>query len=380
MKNNLYPLSMFKSDLDKCMKCGFCRELCPASSFYSWEANSPRGKIQLLKALMEGELSSISNYLIERLYFCMECAYCFYKCPAGVKTYEVFEAAKAMLAAQGRVKHEKIIENILKFQNPFGKPQNDRGKWLPSEIELSDKPEILYWVGCVNSYRLKEAAIAMAQILNASKENFTILGNEEGECGSILIRMGYWSEAKKIAEENKAKIENIGVKTLVTSCPSCLKAFINDYPKLFGINLKLEILHSSQLLENLINAGKLKPSRLNLKVAYHDPCYLGRHLGIYNSPRKVINAIPGIELKEPSKSKGLSFCCGAGGAGSFKYIHEDLAIEQAAKRINQFKEAEAIATACPFCVINLREGAEKLGKSIPIYELSALLKEALKLR
>lgn len=378
-RGRLYPLNMFKSDLDKCMKCGFCRELCPAVGFYNWEANSPRGRLQLLKALMDRELPRASRYLSDRLYFCMTCAYCFRRCPAGVKPHEAFEAARAMLASQGKApkEHGNLLENISKFGNPFGEPREGRGDWLPSEIELSHKPEILYWVGCMASYRVKETAISMARILKAAGLGFTTLGDEEGECGSVLIRMGHWTEAKRIAKENKAKLEEFGAKTLVTSCPACFKTFINDYPNLFDINLKLEILHSSQLLERLISAGKITSSRLNLKVAYHDPCYLGRHLNVYDSPRKVIKAIPGVDLREHPKSRWLSTCCGAGGAGSFKYTHESLATGQAAKRVKQLKGtgADAIVTACPFCVMSLRTGAKELGEDIPVYDLPVLLEE-----
>ena len=378
-RDSLHPLTMFKGDLDKCMKCGFCRELCPAVGFYNWEANSPRGRLQLLKALMERELPRASNYLSDRLYFCMTCAYCFRRCPAGVKPHEAFEAARAMLASQGKApkEHGKLLENISRFGNPLGEPREARGDWLPSGTELSDKPEILYWVGCMASYRVKETAISMARILEAAGVGFTTLGDEEGECGSVLIRMGHWTEAKRIAEENKKKLEEVGAKMLVTSCPACFKTFINDYPKLFGINLKLEIVHSSVLLNRLIGEGKIAPSRLNLKAAYHDPCYLGRHLDIYDPPRKVIKSIPGVDLKEHPKSRWLSACCGAGGAGSFKYVHEDLAVSQAAKRVKQLKGtgAEAIVTACPFCVMNLRKGAEALGEDIPIFDLPVLLEE-----
>jgi len=378
-RDSLHPLTMFKGDLDKCMKCGFCRELCPAVGFYNWEANSPRGRLQLLKALMERELPRASNYLSDRLYFCMTCAYCFRRCPAGVKPHEAFEAARAMLASQGKApkEHRKLLKNISRFGNPLGEPREARGDWLPSGIELSDKPEILYWVGCMASYRVKETATSMARILEAAGVGFTTLGDEEGECGSVLIRMGHWTEAKRIAEENKKKLEEVGAKMLATSCPGCFKTFINDYPKLFGINLKFEILNSSELLERLIDAGKITRPRLNLKVAYHDPCYLGRHLNVYDSPRKVIKAIPGVDLREHPKSRWLSACCGAGGAGSFKYTHENLAIGQAAKRVNQLKEtgAEAIVTACPFCVMNLRRGAEELGEDIPVYDLPVLLEE-----
>jgi len=374
-----HPLNMFKSDLDKCMKCGFCRDLCPTSGFYNWEANSPRGRIQLLKALMERELPGASSYLIERIYSCMTCAYCYRRCPAGVKTNEAFEAARAMLVTQGKSskEHSKVLRNILNFRNPFGEPQNRRGNWLPSGIELSDNPEILYWAGCMASYKLRQTATSMVGILETAGLDFTTFGDEEGECGSVLMRMGYWTEAKRTAEENKAKLEASGAKTLVTSCPACFKTFINDYPKLFGINLELEILHSSQLIERLMNTGKLTPPRLDLKIAYHDPCYLGRHLNVYDPPRRVLRAIPGVDLKEHPKSRWLSSCCGAGGAASFKYAHESLAIDQAAKRFGQLKAtgAEAIVTACPFCVMSLREGAEKLGDSLPVYDLPTILQD-----
>jgi len=375
----LHPLTMFKGDLDKCMKCGFCRELCPAIGFYNWEANSPRGRLQLLKALMDRELRSASTYVSDRLYFCMTCAYCFRRCPAGVKTHEAFEAGRAMLVSQSKTpkEHGKLLENISRFGNPLGEPRERRGDWLPSGVELSDKPEILYWAGCMASYRVKETAASMMRILEAAGLGFTTLGDEEGECGSVLIRMGHWTEAKKIAEENKKKLEEVGAKMLVTSCPACFKTFINDYPKLFGINLKLEIVHSSVLLERLIDAHKIAPLRLNLKVVYHDPCYLGRHLNVYDPPREVIKAIPGVDLKEHPKSRWLSACCGAGGAGSFKYTHENLAIGQAAKRVEQLKGtgAEAIVTACPFCVMSLRKGAEELEEDIPIYDLPVLFEE-----
>jgi len=294
-----------------------------------------------------------------------------------VKTHEAFEAARAMMVIQGKApkEHSKLLKNISKFGNPFGEPRQGRGDWLSSGIELSDNPEVLYWAGCMASYRLKETATSMARILGAAGVSFTTLGDEEGECGSVLIRMGHWIEAKRIAKENKTKLEETGAKTLVTSCPACFKTFANDYPKLFGIELKLEILHSSQLLERLIGAGKMTLPKLNLKVAYHDPCYLGRHLNIYDPPRKVIKAMSGVDLREHPKSRWLSACCGAGGAASFKYTHESLAVEQAAKRVKQLKGtgAEAIVTSCPFCVISLRAGAEALGEDVPIYDLPVLL-------
>lgn len=383
--NKFHPLSQLRGELDKCMKCGFCRELCPAASLHGWEANSPRGRIQLLKALLDGELPDASNYLIERVYFCMTCSYCFHRCPAGVRTWEAFEAARAMLKNWGKAPSgcANPVSNILNFGNPFGEPPGSRGGWLPSGVKLSEDAEILYWVGCAHSYRLKEGAAAMAQILDAAGVKFTTLGSNEGDCGSLLIRMGYWDEARKLAEENKAKMEEVGARLLATPCPACLKTFAEDYPKLFGVDLTkdlgLKLLHSSQLFEELMAEGKISPSKLSLRLAYHDPCYLGRHLNVYEPPRRVLKLIPGVKLEEHPKSRWLSSCCGAGGSSSFKLLHEAEAVKQASRRVEQFKElgVEAVATACPFCTLNLREGAKALGEEIEIYDLSTLLFKAL---
>ncbi|HID16962.1 TPA: (Fe-S)-binding protein [Candidatus Bathyarchaeota archaeon] len=383
--NKFRPLSQLKEELDKCMKCGFCRELCPAAGLHGWEANSPRGRIQLLKALLEGELPDASNYLIERIYFCMTCSYCFHRCPAGARTWEAFEAARAMLKNWGKAPGgcAKPVSNILSFGNPFGEPLEAKGDWLPSGVEPSGEAEILYWAGCAYAYRLKEEAAAMARILDAAGLKFAILGADEGDCGSLLIRLGYWEEAKKVAEENKAKVRKVGARILATPCPACFKTFAEDYPKLLGVDLTkdlgLRLLHSSQLFEELIAKGKISPSKLSLKLAYHDPCYLGRHLNVYEPPRKVLKSIPGIKLKEHPKSRWLSSCCGAGGSSSFRFLHEAEAVKQASKRVKQFKElgVEAAATACPFCTLNLRDGAKALGEEIEIYDLSTLLFKAL---
>jgi Fe-S oxidoreductase len=223
----------------------------------------------------------------------------------------------------------------------------------------------------------------MTKLLNLSGIKFRTLGKSEGDCGSLLIRMGYWDAAKEIAEENKSNFKEMKIKTVVTSCPACIETFVNDYRRLFQIDLTkdlgLKFLHSSQILEQLINEGKLSPPKLNLKVAYHDPCYLGRHLQIYNPPRKVIRSIPGVDLMEPPQSRALSSCCGAGGSQSFKFMHEEEALNQALRRVKQFEEigVDSIVTACPFCTMNLREGAERLEKKINVYELSTLLMKAM---
>jgi Fe-S oxidoreductase len=376
------PLEGFLEDLEKCVRCGFCKELCPVGDLYPWEANSPRGKVQLLKGLARGSLRA-SDYIVDRMYFCTTCGYCLRRCPSGVRTNEAFEAARATLVGLGLgipEEHLRIVDSISRFGNPFGEPEGARERWIPPGLKVGGRSEVLYWAGCMASYRLEETAISTARILDAAGLEFTTLGRAEGDCGSILIRTGHWPEAKRLAEENARRFEELGAKTLVTSCPGCFRTFANDYPRLFGIDLKgdlgLEVIHSSQLFERLMGEGRIGASGLGVKVAYHDPCHLGRHMGIYDPPRNVIRG-SGAELLEHSKSRWLASCCGAG--GGFRSAHGELSLRQAARRAEQLSGLgiDAIVTACPFCVVNLRKGMEGLGKGIPVYDLPVFLEMAM---
>ncbi|MEM3575326.1 MAG: (Fe-S)-binding protein [Candidatus Bathyarchaeia archaeon] len=376
------PLKGYFGDLEKCVRCGFCRELCPVGDLYPWEANFPRGKVQLLKALAKGNLG-VSDYVIDRMYFCTTCGYCSKRCPSGVRTNEAFEAARAAFVALGLRtpgEHLRIVGSVLKLGNPFGEAEEDRERWIPPWLKAGGRAEVLYWAGCMASYRLEETAVSTAKILNAAGLDFITLGRAEGDCGSILIRTGHWREAEKLARENARKFDGLGVEALVTSCPGCFRTFANDYPRLFGIDLErdlgLEILHSSQLFERLLKEGRISASGIDMKVAYHDPCHLGRHMGVYDPPRNTIRGA-GAEIIEHSKSRWLASCCGAG--GGFRSAHGELSIRQATRRAKQLSDlaVDAIVTACPFCVVNLRRGIEKLGRDMPVYDLPTFLEGAM---
>ncbi len=381
------PLKDYYDEICKCMRCGWCRGLCPVQDFVNREANAPRGRIQILKALLEGDLPNISNYAIERLYFCTTCAYCLWRGPSGVKTVDVIEAARATLVNLGCVTppaHKRILENIRSVKNPFGEPQEKRAEWLPDDVKPLEKAPTLYWAGCMASYRVMDTSVATVKVLKASDVDFMILGPREGECGSVLIRAGYWSAAKELAQENRRLFKDVGVRTLVTSCAGCYRTFSYDYPMKLGVDLHkelgMEIIHSSQFFECLIRDGKLKPEGIKLAVAYHDPCHLGRCMGVYDAPRNVLKAIPGVVLKEvPLRNRFLASCCGAG--GGFRSAFREFSIKQAIRRIEQAQQAEidALATACPFCVENFREGMKRARERLPVYDLPELLAKSLRL-
>jgi heterodisulfide reductase subunit D len=242
-----------------------------------------------------------------------------------------------------------------------------------------EKAEVLYWVGCTASYRVKETARATIDILQKAGVNYTLLGMAEGCCGSVLLRTGQnVSVEKEIAEANVEKIVATGAKTLVTSCAGCYRTFHEDYKSIIG-KLPFEVLHISEYLERLINEGKVRfMTELPMKVTYHDPCHLGRHVGVYEPPRNVIKRIPGVTLTEMAKNREESRCCGAG--GGLRSAYRELSIRIAADRLESDAlptGAEALVTPCPFCVLNFKDAVNTYGAKIEIIDLVELVSKAL---
>ncbi|MHA1606191.1 MAG: (Fe-S)-binding protein [Candidatus Freyarchaeota archaeon] len=239
------------------------------------------------------------------------------------------------------------------------------------------RADILYWAGCMASYRVKESAKATVRVLRALGVEFTMLGEEEGCCGSVLLRTGQREAAKKIARENVRRISRRNVEVVVTSCAGCFRTF-REYPEIIG-NIPFETLHISQLIEDVLSeCGVELGGEVRLKVTYHDPCHLGRHLGIYEAPRRVIKAIPGVTLVEMAKSRDEAYCCGAG--GGVRSALTDLSLAIAAERLKQAISVgvDVLVTACPFCVKNLRDAADRYGLDVRVLDLPELVWEALR--
>jgi Fe-S oxidoreductase len=209
---------------------------------------------------------------------------------------------------------------------------------------------MIYFQGCTARQKLKNISKNTRKILDIAGMDYKVQEDEEC-CGSILLRTGFHEDAQKIMESTFNKIKG---EKVVVSCAGCYRTFKEDYPHFFGE--EIDVIHISQLLNDLIEDGKIEIERENLKVTYHDPCHLGRHLGVYEAPRKVIQKK--AELVEMDENREKSQCCGAG--GGVKSAYPDLSSDIAAKRVEQGVEtgANALITCCPFCVMNLE--SEKL--------------------
>ncbi|MCQ5377072.1 MAG: heterodisulfide reductase-related iron-sulfur binding cluster [Candidatus Methanomethylicia archaeon] len=212
---------------------------------------------------------------------------------------------------------------------------------------------LLYWKGCMSRLKVKGIADSTMELLDLMGIRYDTLGGDEGCCGSILLRTGYPEEAKKLVRLNISQIGDAGYTKMVTSCPGCYRTFASEYPKMIAADLPFNVQHISQLLSENLGAlrNKLKP--LKMDVVYHDPCHLGRHMGIYEEPRRLIKAIPGIRLAEFRQNRSLALCCGSG--GGVRSALPDVSTAVAKSIIDGPLGplgVRAIITACPFCYYN----------------------------
>ena len=266
--------------------------------------------------------------------------------------------------------------------------QSDRGAWA-SKIEgvkIIDASgpfdsEYLYWVGCAGSFddKNQKVSVAMAKLLQRAGIDFAILGPSENCTGDPARRSGNEYIFQMLAMQNVETLNGLGVKKIITQCPHCFNTLLNEYPQLGGT---YEVIHHSQLLEDLVSSGKLDLSnaRLEDRIVYHDSCYLGRHNDVYLAPRKVIGSIGGLEVVEAERNGTKGMCCGAGGARMWMEETIGTKVNDARSRELIATGASRIATACPFCYIMIDDGVKGAGKDddeVRVADISMHLIEAI---
>jgi len=381
------PLSPYKAVVDGikeagggadkfCYQCGKCDTVCP------W--NRVR-KFPVRKIINQAKFGVVP-FESEDIWLCTTCGNCVQRCPRGVEIIDVMRAMRRVLVPDGVV--PTSIPNLRGFMtslasvgNPWGQEPQDRANWAKDlgVKEFSEGTEVLYFSCCYTSYdpRLKKVAQATAGLLTKAGVDFGILGAKEVCCGESVRKAGNETLFKRLARENiKTFIEN-GVKKILVSSPHCYHAFKNEYAE-FKVNF--EVIHTSQYFAQLINEGRLKPTKEYKKqVTYHDPCYLGRHNGIYDEPREALKSIPGLELNEMSESRQNSLCCGMGGSRIWMETAKEERFSNL--RLEQAREvgAEVLATSCPYCITQFEDSRLTLkdSESTQIKDITEILQEVI---
>ncbi|MFH1922605.1 MAG: (Fe-S)-binding protein [Planctomycetota bacterium] len=359
-----------------CYQCGKCDVVCP------WNRVRDFSIRKIVREAMLG-LSEVEG---EDIWRCTTCGTCPSRCPRGVKQIEIGVSVRRVASAYGvfpaSVKSVRGARGSLADDgNPLNYDRESRADWAKglSVKAYAEGMELLYFVGCYGSYdpRMKKVAVATANLLKRAGVEFGILGSEENCCGESIRKTGEEALWRTLAKENIKTFVDRGVKKILVSSPHCYHTFQNEYPE-FMVNF--EVVHIAQLRAELIRLGRLKVSgAYGKRVTYHDPCYLGRHNGIYDEPRDVLKGIPGLELLEMTDSRESSLCCGGGGGRIWMDTPKserfsDLRLEQA-----RAVGAEVLVTACPYCITNFEEsglGVEDEG-ALEIKDITEILNEVI---
>lgn len=349
----------------ECIKCGLCN-ICPVFRVERSESVSPRGKLIILSEAKKGALK-IDARLVKDIYKCSVCGVCEVVCPAGLDLVSFWERVREELVSKKMAPlpiHRKVRDITYRDFNPYGGEQKRRAEWLSFEV---NKSKTVYFAGCTASFKAQNIAKSTANALKNLGLEFTVLGAQEYCCGSPFIRTGQKEVAKMLFAKNVKVWQREGVEEVITSCPGCYKTIKEDYPKFAEeakIGFDIEVKHISTVFAELMK----KEGKMELVATYHDPCHLGRHMGIYEEPREVIRKA-GIKLVEMDRNRRLALCCGCG--GGLRTQFKEIALAIAEERIREALQTgtNVIITSCPFCEYNLARAG---GSRVRVLDLSEI--------
>jgi Fe-S oxidoreductase len=402
-------------DFYSCVECGRCTSVCPANT--TGKMLSPMHLITKLRDHLTDKGAAITSKspwvpafafaghsehntleveLIggviteEELWACTTCRNCEDQCPVGNEHVDkIIDLRRHLVLTQGSMPHDgqRALQNIERQSNPWGISRNDRVKWV-KEVDPDDElgvrtvkenPEFDYllFVGSMGSYdnRSRKITHSFVKLMNEAGISFAILGNEEKNSGDTPRRMGNEFLFQQLCADNIAIFQKYKVKKIVTTCPHTYHTFKNEYPE-FG--LEAEVYHHTELLDQWVKEGRLKPRHeVRERITYHDSCYLGRYNEVYEQPRNVLRAIPGVELVEQARSRENSMCCGAG--GGMMWMEETAGTRVNVARTEQLLSVNptVISSACPYCLTMVEDGTklkevEEQVKARDIAEILAL--------
>lgn len=400
-----------------CAQCGYCVDECDQYYGRGWESESPRGRWFFLRDYLEGRVKMTQEW-VENFLACTTCEMCNVKCPLQLPNESSWMKMRGELVRkQERLTlpaFEVMRASVEKELNVWGAYQTARPDWLSDEVQskvrtatgelhfrdcsggtvdrsswvpenVKDKmravADIGYFAGCTASLVEKDIAAGTARLLCAAGIDFTYLGQDEACCGIPILCSGNWDTFEGILRHNIEAMQGRGVKTVVTSCPACWLAWHTYYPqwaKKLGIPFSIETMHYSEVLAERVASGDLELTHpVRRTVTWHDSCHIGRAGGIYEPPRELLKAIPGVELREMEYNREQAHCC-----GSVLSLLEDpdgAALHIGAKRLKEAEAtgAQALVTACPCCEVQFRVTANKTGSPLQVLDLARVAAEAL---
>jgi Fe-S oxidoreductase len=360
-------------DAYACIQCNRCQDVCPATA--TGKSLSPAA-MEINKRMELNHLSGSKSgfeegkdsphpllqfaLTSEAAWACTTCGACMQVCPVqDEQMLDIIDIRRNQVMMEGEfpVQLQTAFRGMERAKNPWGINHDKRMDWaqgLPVKTtDENPEADVLYWVGCAASYdpQAQKTARALVQLLDYAGVNFAVLGKKEYCTGDSARRAGNELLYRELADQNVATLNGVKPKLIVASCPHCMNAIGNEYRQIGG---SYNVMHHTQYLESLISSGKLDVDRLDASITYHDPCYLGRHNGVYDAPRNILRVL-GNELLEMDRNRENAFCCGAGGAQFWKEEEpgkervSENRFHEAEQRLNSARGAKTLAVGCPFC-------------------------------
>jgi len=417
-------LEKYRWDLVNCERCSMCKwvhpwrtkshrfaKVCPSVSKYLFDAYSAQGRFDVARGILEKEIE-FTDKVLEVIYTCTLCGGCDVTCKFSrdMEPLEILHELRKEAVKSGKGPlpgHKAILDSIKSYDNPWLQPRTRRSNWarkLKAKDLTKERAKVLYYAGCTYSYNPDVQAVAQntLSVFQKAGVDVGILGNKERCCASPALKVGAEDIYLELAKENIKTFNELGVETVITSCAGCFGIFKNHYPEIGKMNF--EVVQGIQFLEKLINEGKIElKKKIPMTVTWHDPCHMGRGgepqdmwkgtrikwglsdpprtrnfgtYGIYDPPRNVLKAIPGIKLVEMERIREYSWCCGAG--GGVKSAFPEFANWSARERVEEAKTtgADTLVTACPWCELNLTEAVVADGNKIKMLNLVNLVAQA----
>jgi len=359
-----------------CFQCGKCDVYCPWNTVRDFS----------IRKIIREATFGLTEIEGDDIWRCTTCGSCPSICPRGVGQIEIGVAVRRVAAQYGMFPESvaavrNASASLVAEGNPLNAKREARADWAEgiSVSPFTEEMDYLFFVGCYFAYdpRLKKVAVATAKILKTAGVSFGILGSKESCCGESIRKTGGEQEFRDLAKGNIKTFIDHGVKKIIVSSPHCFHTLKNEYPEFM---VDFEVVHISQLLAELIEEGRLElDGEYAKRVTYHDPCYLGRHNGVYDEPRQVLHKVPGLELVEMPASRQDSLCCGGGGGRIWMETPKnerfsDIRLQQA-----DAIGAEVLVTSCPYCVTNFEESRLGIegGDVIQVKDLTEIVAEVI---
>jgi Fe-S oxidoreductase len=353
-----------------CIQCGKCTGSCP-------EAGKTPFNIRMLVRKKQFD-STIAEAIP---WYCTSCGACTLRCPRDVKPSEMIIEVRSALVEEGDIPNtiQKALENTFLQRNPWGRSRNKRAEWMEKlDFEIPHVGDTLekrlLFTCCIQAYdpRCIVVPISIARILRAAGVEYGVLGEEEACCGNEIRRIGETGLFEELREENLGGFQEYGVKEIIALSPHCMNALKKEYEQ-----TGIRVVHYTEVLHELVRDGRLTlPKPYEKRIVYHDPCFLGKQNGIFDGPREILRSVNGATLLEFSRNRENSLCC-EGGGGRMFFDVDTVYQRNSEVRVLEAMEMEAdiIATACPFCLMNLEDPASE--KGMVVKELSEILTEVL---